>query len=737
MKRTFRILLAVALLLAPLTLGNIGWASDATQTQTPEPSSKPGFQLSQFFGGILNQMQDEPAKTYDLGADVLSSIPAVVGDRECTMAPQDDATGNGDREYAYKSATVRDDLLAYIDYLGENGFEVVAGAPLGEPGEGELSAVSKEAGKRISVRLDWTLDSYHIRLSIVDGTVNGQSAAEGRDDTQADSAVLERGKMLLDGESYEEALALYDEALAGHPGVAAYHGGRGEALMWLDRPQEALDSLNTAIQLDAACWQYYHARGLVFFGIDQRENALADFTKATAIEPTDASAYLTLASTQALMGELEDAVLTCALGISDFSDSGDLWCLLGTVQVQLGHYKEAQNAYGEAIALGYPAEMIPYYNKTGEEANTASDPVIKQAVLPSGTSRLQNYEDWIRPHVEVMPFQTSILDSYLHSADLGNGLVEEAVAYPREWPARWLDGAIPAYTGAGWMFDLYVVRPHMSYAAKDLRHVAVTVYDYLPEEADAYIAGLLASGFMEVRDGQYAGDWVDRKRTFRGKDCVLNIVFAHGDGPVFRISASGDEDLEAKLPFMQFNVDFTRALYAADTTPTQGTELLNYEQWSDVMGTPVDQRQEMDQLARSEADQHGRLNETVYLPSQWPKDIFGELIPEYDLSGAMYYMDVTTPQKNPRRDQTLIATMCILEFDLGEVQEYAQRLSDFGYREVPPEEYTEQEAANAAENDILHVFALPSMRVYLAVSVDDMLYITVRFDGRYNVFFGQ
>lgn len=365
-----------------------------------------------------------------------------------------------------------------------------------------------------------------------------------------------------------------------------------------------------------------------------------------------------------------------------------------------------------------------------------SDPVAGPTVALGGASRLMNYEEWIKPHVEVMPFQPSILDSFLYSTDIGNGLVEEAVEYPREWPAQWLDGAIPEFTGTGWMFDLFVVRPYMSYAANDLKHVAVTVYDYLPEEVDAYIAGLLASGFVEIMDNRYAGDWINSKRAFRGENCTLNILFAHGDWPVYYISTDG-LDPDTPLPFVQFNVDFFREPYKLNTAPTQGTELLNYEQWFDQTGMPTEQRKEMDQLVDSETDEYDRLNETIYLPSKWPKDIFGEVIPEYDYPGVMYFIDVTTPQENPMHDQTFIATMYVLEYNPLDVEKYAQRLVDFGYREIPWEEYTEQEVAEVSEYDIFHIFALPSVRVYLGTFVDEVLQITLRFDGRYYNFFNE
>lgn len=143
MKRIFCALLMAALLLTTFT---------ATFAQASGLSSL-------FEGG----QKEEPASpdTYVFGADKLASVPAIVGQREW-VKPQ---PGDDEHQYAYLSGTVRDDLLAYINYLGELGFEVVRGASLSEPGDGELVAASKDAGQQLHVGLSWGQDGYSIHLT--------------------------------------------------------------------------------------------------------------------------------------------------------------------------------------------------------------------------------------------------------------------------------------------------------------------------------------------------------------------------------------------------------------------------------------------------------------------------------------------------------------------------------------------------------------------------------------------
>ena len=144
MKRICCTLLAAALLLSACTAAS---------------AQSSGQSLSELFEGI---QKDEPASvdTYVLGADELASIPAIVGQREWVPP----LPGEGEHHYAYRSGTVSGDLIAYIDYLGGLGFEVVRGASLSEPGDGELVAASKDAGQQLHVGLSWRQDGYSIRL---------------------------------------------------------------------------------------------------------------------------------------------------------------------------------------------------------------------------------------------------------------------------------------------------------------------------------------------------------------------------------------------------------------------------------------------------------------------------------------------------------------------------------------------------------------------------------------------
>ena len=619
----------------------------------------------------------------------------------------------------------------------------------------------------------------------------------------ADPAVMERAQAANEAEDYKEAMSIFLEALMQYPGVAEYQAGLGASLFDLGRFEEALEPLAAAVRLDPARWEFHHSYGVALYCTERKEEAAAAIRKAMERTPDKDDAHVSLVYIQLENGALEDAVRTCAEGLSAFPESASLWLMTGEAQFALGDYAQALDAFQKALFYGdFAEDDIKNYAEAKQKAGAqdrqaAQAPEATQAPeapedtqaskimeilkaaqdseapeatqapeapedtqaskimeilkaaqdsqstlpLPGEPSRLMNYENWLLQFVSALPIQGNFLDSFIESVSLGGGWVQDAVAYPREWPAQWLEGLVPEYTGTGWMFDLYVQHPATSYAAGDIRHVAVTVYGYLPEEADAYIARLPEYGFTEMPgDDGYTAEWIDSKRTFRGEDCVLNILFAHGAGPEFSISLDGNEDPEAPKPMIQFNVDFTRDPRKPDLSVAQGTDLLNFNEFADLMNWPADRRSSLGVVVESETDDYGRLNEMIYYPAAWPKDVFGDLIPEYRSAGMMYYMVVTAPEANPGRDQTLIASLYVVAFNGEDVEQYARELSAYGYRRAPEEEYDENTAALAADRSAYHLFQLPNVRCVVATFEDDdmdMLQINVRWDGRYSNFFNE
>ncbi len=300
-------------------------------------------------------------ETYTLGADVLPTIPAVVGQRECIMSG---ASSWGSQEYTYKSAAVRDDLSAYIDVLcTEYGFDAAYDALMTEPGSGELTAASKESGKTLQILLDWTEDTYHIQIAQIEPAAAPVPAPAG-----PDPDIIARGRALMDDGQYEEASSLFDEALFEHPEIAAYHGGCGEALAGLGRYEAAWAALDTAISIDPTNWEYHNDLGAVFNLMGMPGDAIVVLETAITLNPTTDLAHWNLAGVQLELGEPVEAAFTCLKGLAIFPESANLWFLGGEAQFAQGEYQEAFGAYDQAIAYGYKIENIENYQAAKEHA---------------------------------------------------------------------------------------------------------------------------------------------------------------------------------------------------------------------------------------------------------------------------------------------------------------------------------------------------------------------------------
>jgi hypothetical protein len=109
---------------------------------------------------------------YEMSGDVIPSITSVVGEREVTGVEAATSNGVATRQYTYSSATVYDDLLAYVNKLLEDGWLVTQAIDLNiVPGSGELGMKSVDDGQILLVSLSYEDSKYVIKLTKGKGTI--------------------------------------------------------------------------------------------------------------------------------------------------------------------------------------------------------------------------------------------------------------------------------------------------------------------------------------------------------------------------------------------------------------------------------------------------------------------------------------------------------------------------------------------------------------------------------------
>ncbi len=111
-------------------------------------------------------------EAYELGSESVPSITAVVGEREVTGVESSTNNGIASRQYTYASASVYDDLWAYVQALMDDGWLVTQDIDLKTvPGSGQLGKKSAEDGQILLVSFSYEDAQYAIKVTKAKGTI--------------------------------------------------------------------------------------------------------------------------------------------------------------------------------------------------------------------------------------------------------------------------------------------------------------------------------------------------------------------------------------------------------------------------------------------------------------------------------------------------------------------------------------------------------------------------------------
>ena len=119
------------------------------------------------------------------------------------------------------------------------------------------------------------------------------SSAQAR---EAHKCALDGGRLIKKGRP-AEAIALLQQAVKRHPGVAAYHHDLGFALLSAGRMQEAIEPFAAALRLDPRNESAHRWLGHIFDSLGHKTKAIANFQAAVKLKPN-------FFAVQARLGEL-------------------------------------------------------------------------------------------------------------------------------------------------------------------------------------------------------------------------------------------------------------------------------------------------------------------------------------------------------------------------------------------------------------------------------------------------
>jgi protein O-GlcNAc transferase len=164
-----------------------------------------------------------------------------------------------------------------------------------------------------------------------------------------------RGNALLELKRPEEALTSYDKAIALKSDYAEAIYNRGNALQELKRLEEALASYDKAIALKPDYAEAFTNRGNALKELNREEEALASYDKAikiaSAIEPDYAEAHYNYGRALQELNRLEEALASYDKAIAIKPDYAQAFSDRGNALNGLNRAEEALASYDKAIAI--------------------------------------------------------------------------------------------------------------------------------------------------------------------------------------------------------------------------------------------------------------------------------------------------------------------------------------------------------------------------------------------------
>jgi Flp pilus assembly protein TadD len=136
--------------------------------------------------------------------------------------------------------------------------------------------------------------------------------------------------------------------------------------------EKALHSFNQLISENPKNANYYSERGVVYFHIKQKKDAIVDMNKAIELEPNNSYRYSSRAYILGHYGKTKEAILDYEKAIELDPEDAIAYNNLGLLQEQLGHIQKAKGNFSLADEL---AKDMPKVGRTdlnieGEEIQT-------------------------------------------------------------------------------------------------------------------------------------------------------------------------------------------------------------------------------------------------------------------------------------------------------------------------------------------------------------------------------
>ena len=193
----------------------------------------------------------------------------------------------------------------------------------------------------------------------------------------------------MDSQNWEAALQNCNQALAINPESKGALYRKAYTLYQMERNQEALETLETALEVDPIYQDALKLAGIVATEMGEREQARGYFDRYMELNPGDVQVRLTVATEIANAGDPAAALRFAQAGQENAPDNLSLTTYIGHFAANAAAQAEAQLSGGNGQAEGVdPAQVTEFYSTAADayervfqEQGTETDPTILEKLI--------------------------------------------------------------------------------------------------------------------------------------------------------------------------------------------------------------------------------------------------------------------------------------------------------------------------------------------------------------------
>ncbi|MEE9248228.1 MAG: tetratricopeptide repeat protein [Dehalococcoidia bacterium] len=246
-------------------------------------------------------------------------------------------------------------------------------------------------------------DEERLLLALDDAGVSGEPVRE-----EAHRYYDEARRMAVRGE-WEEAIALYQQAIALEPSYRGAYEGRAEAYHALGRHQEAIGGYSRAIEIREDS-HLYTERGHADVETGRHLQADQDYHMALSSGHPSPNAYIVMGDSHRLIGAFKEAIRSYSEAILLDRESWRAYYFRGVCRFKLRQFQQALEDFGRVIAL-QPHNAGAYFARGavrwlgGQCADALKDfqTFVAFSADEETLSRARAYIDYLKATVECEP----------------------------------------------------------------------------------------------------------------------------------------------------------------------------------------------------------------------------------------------------------------------------------------------------------------------------------------------